>query len=95
MAFKIWPLKNQFDNSYESPNGFLTNFSFRTALTNFDKEREADKKTLDQTKKISEGLIRERDLARKDLLKAQSEHFLVFHSIASFLIFFLFSRTDV
>lgn len=82
-------MKNYFDNFYERLTDFLAYFIFRTALTNFDKEREADKKTLDQTKKLSEGLIRERDLARKDLLKAQSKQFLVFLSIA-FVLFFYF-----
>lgn len=46
---------------------------FRNLIVNFEKEREVNKKALDQARKFSENLIRERDIVRKDLVKANSK----------------------
>lgn len=45
----------------------------RNIISTFEKEREQTKKTLEQAKKYSDGLVRERDLVRKDLVKCNSK----------------------
>lgn len=45
----------------------------RNVISTFEKERENNKKAIEQSKKYSEGLIRERDFVRKELLKATSK----------------------
>lgn len=42
----------------------------KNMIVTLEKERETSKKSLDQSKKYAESLIRERDLVRKDLVKA-------------------------
>lgn len=49
-------------------------FNLRNIISTFEKEREQTKKTIEQAKKYAEGLVRERDLVRKELVKCNSEY---------------------
>jgi hypothetical protein len=51
----------------------LFDFQFRNIISTFEKEREQTKKTIEQAKKYADGLIRERDLVRKELVKCNSK----------------------
>lgn len=46
---------------------------FRNVIVTFEKERDATKRAFDLSKKQVDAVLRERDLARKDLTKANSE----------------------
>lgn len=52
---------------------FVINFDrFRNVIVTFEKERDATKKAFDLSKKQVDAVLRERDLARKDLAKGNS-----------------------
>lgn len=73
-ALKIWYFK-----SNGVLNVVLFNFPFRNIISTFEKEREQTKKSIELAKKHSDGLIRERDLVRKDLVKCNSKINFFFH----------------
>lgn len=64
------------------------NLKYRNVVSTFDKERENNKKTIEQTKKYADGLARERDLVRKELVKCISKTQKKIVSV-NFLIFLL------
>lgn len=53
----------------------LFDFPFRNIISTFEKEREVTKRSIEQAKKYSDGLIRERDIVRKELVKCNSKSF--------------------
>uniref|UniRef100_A0A336LZT7 CSON006434 protein n=1 Tax=Culicoides sonorensis TaxID=179676 RepID=A0A336LZT7_CULSO len=61
----------------------------KNLIVNFEKEREANKKALDQARKFSENIIRERDIVRKDLVKSNSKYYETkFKVYVNFNVFF-------
>lgn len=52
----------------------LTTFNSicRNIISTFEKEREQTQKSIEQVKKYSDNLVRDRDLVRKDLVKCNS-----------------------
>lgn len=50
---------------------------YRNTIFTYNKERDANKKAFDRAKKFSENVIRERDLVRKDLQKANRMWFFI------------------
>lgn len=51
----------------------LFDFPFRNVISTFEKEREQTKRSIEQAKKYLDGVIRERDLVRKELVKCNSK----------------------
>lgn len=53
----------------------LSRITYRNVISTFEKERENNKKAIEQTKKYADSLIRERDLVRKELVKCNSKFY--------------------